>query len=103
MMNERKKAQERKRMFGRVATLYLEAFAEKHDLRFEFWVADDVGDTACFGDYFFHLDDMRYDLDNDLPKGMVIEWYEQLSGEHINLPSWANGLRPEHLTTPTRA
>lgn len=40
---------------------------------------------------------MRYDLDNNLPKGMVMEWYGQLSNEHINLPSWAKSLRPEHV------
>lgn len=82
--------------FEKLAQEYMGAFAKKQGLQFEFWVADEVCGTACFGDWFFNLDDMRYDLDKGLPKGMVIDWHERVTGSYINLPSWAKGLRPPH-------
>lgn len=84
----------RKERFDRLAQEYMQAFAKKQGLVFEFWVADEVCGTACFGDRFFDLDDMRYDLDHDLPMGMAVEWHDRIEGGYINLPSWSKGLRP---------
>ena len=43
--------------FERIANDYLYEFSIREDLGFEHWVGNDVGGVACFGDYYFTLDD----------------------------------------------
>ena len=51
-------------------------FAKKHDYQFDGWVADEVGTVACFGDYFFDFTDIKYDIDNEVPKEKFLEYYD---------------------------
>lgn len=55
---------------------YIEEFEKKQDVYFEFWVADRVGEVACFGDYFFNFDDIRFDIDSEIPKGEIVSWFD---------------------------
>jgi hypothetical protein len=52
-------------------------FARKQGLTFDFWVADEIGGVACFGDiYFFSLQDMLYDIEGRRKKGLILQWIE---------------------------
>lgn len=77
---------------------YVKVFAEKHEMEFEGWVGDAVGGVATFGDWFFNLDDIRYDVDNDVPNDEIIKWIDYTSRcyalgcpKTINFPSWIKG------------
>lgn len=54
---------------------YIELFEKKHELEFEYWVADRVGEVAVFGYYFLGFCDIRIDLEQDIEKSIFFEWY----------------------------
>lgn len=55
---------------------YISAFEKKHDIEFDYWVGDEVGEIAVFGDFFFNFDDIRRDVDDDVPEKKIFEWYD---------------------------
>lgn len=94
----------RKKKYEKACMAYIRAFEKKHDMYFEWWVADAVGECACFGDYFINFSDVILDIDKKAPKNTFFEWYEgtinewfKSSSKAINYKSWIMGLRPEHL------
>lgn len=78
----------------------VELFCKKQDLDFEFWVGDAVGEVASCGSYYFSLKDIILDLDKDLKKGIIIQWYNDSFGslqKYMNYNSYTMGLRYEDL------
>lgn len=66
------------------------------------WAGNRVGEILEVSDYFFGFDDIRMDIDKNLPIDMILQWYNAtlehyMYPEHhnINLNSWAMGLRYE--------
>lgn len=99
-----------KKEFIAVANKYISAFEKKHDCCLEFWVGDEVGGTACFGDVMYlSFDDIRFDIDNKIPTPIIFDWlYDNLDEHHnaenenrkeryINLTSYNMGLRFKDL------
>lgn len=78
-----------------VIDLYVAAFEEKHDCYLEFWVADDKTGIACFGDHFFNLGDIVYDIDNNCPKYFIFDWqnHQIENGSKVNFKSYLMGAR----------
>ena len=83
---------------------YIRLFEEKHEAFFEFAVEDDLMGIICFGDWYFNISDIIYDIDNDLPKNLIFKWQEDHINDDknperkvINLQSYARGLRFEDL------
>lgn len=90
-----------------ICNAYIRAFVKKHGYEFTDWIPiERVGEIACFIEqYFFTLTDIMYDIDNDLPKGLIFEWQEYHLEYHfanlgsdneyvqINLKDYINGLR----------
>ena len=84
-----------------VCNEYLEAFCEKHEYEYEpkyAWVADDPGTVANIGDLFVGMDDIRFDIDNNVPESYFEKWYwknlevYELTGVHyMNYPSYCKG------------
>ena len=79
---------------------YIKVFEEKHEVCFEFWVADRVGEVASFGDILtFNLSDIKHDIDNYVEKGKIFEWQEhcleiyESAGRFINYQSYLMGTR----------
>lgn len=85
---------------------YVRKFAKKQGLTFEYWIADSVGETACFNaDCSFNFSDIVYDIDTRQPKGLIIEWQNDLINEiekcvkyydqpaKINYYTYSKGLR----------
>lgn len=78
----------------------LQAFCNRHDFDYddkESWVAGDVGDVACCGDYFFNMDVIVTDLEEEPDKNELIRWYDYdmrcnyLGIPSVNYYSWLNG------------
>lgn len=99
-----------KKEFIAVANKYIAAFEKKHKMELEFWVSDDVGGVASFGDtYFFSFDDIRLDVDSGAPKHLILDWSndrldehyaaegEKREERHINFNSYRTGLRFKDL------
>ena len=84
---------------------YIRLFEEKHELDLQYIVNDDIMGVLDFGDvYFFNTSDVVYDIDHDLPKGLILQWAEDSIDDSknptrqiINLYSYAKGLRYEDL------
>ena len=79
---------------------YVEAFCQRHGYTPErdAWVAGDVGTTICINDMYIGMDEIRYDVDNDVPVEKFEEWYwksldvYELTGEKwMNYPSFCKG------------
>lgn len=56
---------------------YLKKFCDKHEYTYEAdcWVASDPGTIANIGDMFVSMENIRYDLDNDIPEEYFEKWY----------------------------
>ena len=55
---------------------YIRKFEKKHDVKLQYAVDDELIGELCFGDaYFFHIADVVYDIDHNLPKEMILDWY----------------------------
>ena len=56
---------------------YLKKFCEKHEYTYEpdCWVASDPGTIANIGDMFVSMENIRYDLDNNIPEEYFEKWY----------------------------
>jgi hypothetical protein len=74
-----------KKQHENVCNDYIKAFCKKQDLEFQFWVADIVGEIACFGDiYFFDFTDIVHDIKTEQPPQKIIQWvHERLEGSTI--------------------
>lgn len=88
-----------------VLSAYIQMFEDKHEVDMQYSVDDELIGELCFGDaYFFHIADVVYDIDHDLPKGLILQWAEDSvddsknpTRQTINLHSYAKGLRYEDL------
>ena len=75
-------------------------FCEKHDLRYEFSVGEDSIDIFSISNYFFSLSDIYFDLKSNQPKGKIIQWYDYLLDNEIEISYYAycKGLIKEQLS-----
>lgn len=88
-----------------VLSAYIQMFEDKHEVDMQYSVDEELIGELCFGDaYFFHIADVVYDIDHDLPKGLILQWAEDSvddsknpTRQTINLQSYAMGLRFEDL------
>ena len=84
---------------------YIRKFEKKHDVKLQYAVDDNIMGVLNFGDaYFFDATDVVYDIDHNLPKGLILQWAEDgvddsknPTRQTINLQSYAMGLRFEDL------
>ena len=81
-----------------VCNEYVKKFEKKHKLVFEYWIADLIGETASFGDYFFNMTEIIYDINTRQPKGLILKWINdniehKESDNWINFYSYSKGLR----------
>ena len=74
---------------------YTDLFCKKQDVDADGWIGDLKGGINCFSDAFLSFDDIRTDIDLEVPKGMIFNWYWDSveSGLNINYQSYIRGLR----------
>ena len=88
-----------KERYESIVDEYVAIFEKKHNLNFEFWVSGDKCGTACFGCInFFSISDIMFDINNKLPKGLIIDWINDSvesnkSKGYISLYSYSKGIR----------
>lgn len=60
-----------------LCSMYLRKFCDKHEYTYEpdCWVANNPGTIACVNDMFVSMEDIRYDIDNDIPEESFEKWY----------------------------
>ena len=90
-----------KERYRNICNEYLQRFCVKQGFDYEptdTWVAGNAGDCDNVGDFYFGFDEIRYDIDNDIPKGKIIEWYDYTLETsmlglplRINYPSYCKG------------
>ena len=83
----------------KVLLKYIKAFEKKQGLEMHFAVCDDLLDVICF-DYenFYTINEIVYDIDNDVKAGLIKEWSDytlELSknDRYINYESYIKGIR----------
>ena len=89
-----------------ICNYYLKLFCDKHEFSYEpdCWVGSDPGTIANISDMFVSMDNIRYDIDNDIPEEKFEKWYwknldvYELTGEnYMNFESYCKGA-PDHWT-----
>ena len=79
---------------------YLFEFCVKHEYTYEpdCWIAGDPGTIANIGDMFVSMENIRYDIDNDIEEYHFENWYwkslevYELTGQnYINYKSYCEG------------
>jgi len=75
-------------------------FCEKHDLSYEFSVGEDSIDIFSISHFFFSLSDIYFDLKSNQPKDKIIQWYDYLLDNEVEISYYAycKGLRKEQLS-----
>jgi hypothetical protein len=53
----------------------IECFEFKHEVSFDGWVGNDVGEVAEFNGCFFNFDDVKRDIFKDAPLNCIWDWY----------------------------
>ena len=79
---------------------YLKKFCDKHGYAYEqdCWVSNNPGTIANIGDMFVSMDNIRYDIDNDIPEEKFEKWYwkslevyELVGEKFMNYESFCKG------------
>lgn len=77
---------------------YIDLFEQKHDVTLDYHDKNDNWFDALWFDgyYLFHIWDIIFDLENNLPKGLILTWFEWVAAgnRYVNLKAFA-GLRPD--------
>ena len=81
---------------------YVRAFCKQMDMRFGFWIGDEVGGMADFDDYYtLRFDDVKLCVDEAVDYATLAEWYAYcvdvgelgINATIPNLKSWLMGFR----------
>ena len=54
---------------------YIKEFENRVEFKFDYWIAERIGEIACFGDYYFDFRDVKFVIDNDIILDYLIDWY----------------------------
>lgn len=72
---------------------YVTLFCNKHgwEPESEMWVHDDPGTTILIGDMYVGMDEIRYDIDNDIDESVFSTWYwKALELYELGVETWMN-------------
>ena len=91
-----------KKRYESICQDYIDEFCKKQELVFDGWVGDEIGGIAEFySQYYFTIDDIAFDINNDIPIGVILNWQDDSvsndSGLQINYRSYSKGLRYSDL------
>lgn len=83
-----------------ICNQYLKQFCKKHDFYYEpdMWVANNPGTIINIADMFVNMDDIRYDIDNNINPELYCKWYwksievyELTNKTYMNFESYCKG------------
>lgn len=86
----------------RICNTYLQVFCKRHGYQFDptDWVGigeENIGTIVEVNDMYLHMDDIRYDVDNQVPIDYISRWYykrnelHELGVNYMNFPSFCKG------------
>lgn len=63
--------------WNQICNEYLNEFCVRHDYTFEndMWVGGDIGTVVLIGDMYVSMDEIRYDVDNNINEDYFEQWY----------------------------
>ena len=76
-----------KTKYEKIVNEYLQIFIEKQGFDIEncYWIADRVGEILSVNEqYYFNFDDIRFDVDNNIKSGVIIDWQNETIDNHFN-------------------
>lgn len=84
-----------KQRFENCIMQYIEKFCKKHSLEFEGWIGDYFGEVAYLSDLTVDMNDIRFDIDNNIDKHLYKEhyYYNLENSKTINYRSYVKGAR----------
>ena len=87
--------------YHKIVNKYIRKFEKKQGMYFEYWVADRKGEVACFGDFFFEFSELRFDIDNNITVGKIIDWHNYIGSFEgtINFENWLKLEPADSLTS----
>ena len=67
----------RQERWNELCNEYLKEFCDKHEWQYEpdMWVAGNIGTIVMIGDMFVSMNNIRYDVDNNVPTDYFAKWY----------------------------
>ena len=67
----------RQERWNELCNEYLKEFCDKHEWQYEpdMWVAGNIGTIVMIGDMFVSMNNIRYDIDNNVPTDDFAKWY----------------------------
>lgn len=67
----------RQERWNDICNEYLKEFCDKHEWQYELdmWVAGNIGTIVMIGDMFVSMNNIRYDIDNNVPTDYFDKWY----------------------------
>lgn len=67
----------RQERWNELCNEYLKEFCDKHEWQYEpdMWVAGNIGTIVMIGDMFVSMNNIRYDIDNNVPTDYFAKWY----------------------------
>lgn len=83
--------------------LYTDLFCLKQEVSSDGWIGEIKGGINCFADAYLSFEDIRLDLELEVPKGVIFKWYWdniENGSQMINYHSYLKGLRVK--TTPLK-
>ena len=93
-----------KERYEAICEEYRKVFLEKQGFHYSYWIADEIGGVlSCNEEYYFNINDIRYDIDNDIEVGLILkaqndflEAYDKNKDtKHINYKNYVRGVRYE--------
>lgn len=74
---------------------YVEMFCNKHELDYDGWIGDYFGEVAYLSDIIADMNDIRFDIDNNIDKHLYKEhyYYNLENSKTINYRSYVKGAR----------
>lgn len=97
---------ELKTQFKEIAEKYVITFLTKHNFHENGeitewrWIRDNAGGVLEVSDYFINFDDIRFDIDNEVPADQFFEWYDhdlnlamKNRKKRVNYENWLKGVR----------
>ncbi len=79
-----------KQQWNEACEAYLCEFCKRHDFDRDDadWVGGDIGGLAQIGDYFVGMNEIRYDVDNQVPEKTFFLWYDYTMEIHEIQSLW---------------
>lgn len=84
--------------YSRICDAYIDEFVKKQGYEFDYWIGG-AGCIASFIEqYYFNMEDIVYDMNNDKPAGKIFKWqdYNVKHDTRWTYVQYCKGLRKRH-------